>query len=335
MLDVGDEDILPTPLLSTVVTGMKNTELAGTAPHGKVALSKISLSPPDLVLLDVTMPVMDGIETLKQIRKNYPDIDVIMVSGSDSGIANLTMKALNLGALDFIPKPEGTSPDESMKSLKTSLNPLISLVRTRKLSRLTKRISAAEIEYAAPVISKPPPGRKPPPEKRIPAEPLSVPGIKRKAGKIDVIGLGVSTGGPNALQEVIPKLAGKLRVPVLAVQHMPPAFTASLAERLDKESAISVKECGDGDTVENGMMFIAPGGSHMVVRKGVSDKHTLRVVDSPPVNSCKPSVDVLLRSMGMVYGGNILTVILTGMGNDGAVGVASIRRRGGVFYCSG
>ena len=157
---------------------------------------------------------------------------------------------------------------------------------------------------------------------------INFPVGKRTPGKIEVIGLGVSTGGPNALQKLIPMLGKNLRVPILAVQHMPPMFTASLAERLNKDSKIEVVEAKEDETVIPGKMYIAPGGFHMVVRKGHSS-NSVGIIDTPPVNSCRPSVDVLFRSMAMVYGGNMLTVVLTGMGNDGAAGVSAIRRKGG------
>jgi len=325
---VVDDTIVYRQILSNIVSDLKNVELAGTAPNGMVALSKIKLSLPDAVLLDVSMPVLDGIETLKRIKKEYPEIDVIMVSGMSADNADLTMKALDLGALDFIPKPREVSLEENAEFLKSQLAPLMSLVRTRKISRQTRRISrdgtGSEVSVAAP----PPPVRgtavAEPVEREIPE-----PRVKRKAGKIDVIALGVSTGGPNALQQIIPKLDGSLRVPILAVQHMPPMFTASLAERLNRDSEITVVEGKDGERVEAGTMYIAPGGHHMVVRKARQGEVVLGIVDSPPVNSCRPAVDVLFRSIAMVYGGNVLTVILTGMGNDGAAGVAAIRRKGG------
>jgi two-component system chemotaxis response regulator CheB len=322
---VVDDTITYRQILSTVVSNLNNVELSGTAPNGKIALSKIELNPPDLVLLDVSMPVLDGIETLKIIRKDHPQIDVIMVSGVDRGNANLTMKALNLGALDFIPKPEGTSPDESLNTLRQAINPLISLVRTRMFSRKIRGVSSGKETISSKADTFQPVSGI---EKR-PQIPEFSPERKKEIGKIDVVALGVSTGGPNALQVVIPSIEKKLPVPILAVQHMPPMFTASLAERLDRDSEIDVTECKEGEKVEKGHMYIAPGGHHMVVRKGVGANKTLGIVDSPPVNSCRPSVDVLFRSIGMVYGGNVLTVILTGMGNDGASGVATIRRKGG------
>jgi len=326
---VVDDTIVYRQILSNLVSDMKDVELSGTAPNGKIALSKINLSPPDLVLLDVSMPVMDGIETLKILRKDYPDIDVIMISGADIGNANLTMKALNLGALDFIPKPRSASPEESVESLASSLSPLMTLVKTRKYSRRTRDTAYGEAPAPAPpAVRKPVSGTVAPVVAPPVPRPVAAPRVKREIGRIDVVGIGVSTGGPNALQHIIPLIEADLKVPILAVQHMPPTFTASLAERLDKDSKISVVEGREGDVVRKGTMYIAPGGYHMVVRKR-GERFVLGVTSSPPVNSCRPSIDVLFRSMAMAYGGNILTVVLTGMGNDGAAGVGAIRRKGG------
>jgi two-component system, chemotaxis family, protein-glutamate methylesterase/glutaminase len=332
-----DDTVTYRQILNGVCAGIDGVDVIGTASNGQLALSKIALAPPDLVLLDVSMPVMDGIEALKEIRTRFPDIDVVMVSGVDRGNANLTMKALSLGALDFIAKPQGGSPEESLQTLKKSLMPLISLVKTRMFSRQTRRITGAPSVPKEPVAQrKDTPVAFPGKQAAPPAPPLERPPLapveKRNPPKrIEAIGLGVSTGGPNALQKVIPLLEAELRVPILAVQHMPPTFTASLAERLDRDSKIAVSEARDGETIEKGRMYIAPGGSHIVVRRDSAGKNCIEVVDSPPVNSCKPSVDVLFRSMPLIYGPDILAVVLTGMGRDGASGVSAIRRRGG--YC--
>lgn len=318
-----DDTVTYRNIITSAVSGLPGTEVVGTASNGKIALSRIEASPPDLVLLDVTMPVMDGLETLTVIRGEHPDVDVVMVSGIDRGNANMTMRALGLGALDFVAKPQAATPEENLDLLRKSLGPIISLVRTRKYARQTRKFAAdtppapaAPRTFSSFLKTAP---EFPPPAK------ASAP-VERRSRRIDVVGIGVSTGGPNALQKIIPQIDGKLRVPILTVQHMPPTFTQSLAERLDRDSAITVEEAHDGSPVDPGKMYIAPGGHHLVARRD-----SLGIVDSPPVNNCRPSVDVLFRSMSAVYGGNILAVILTGMGRDGAAGVAAIRRRGG--YC--
>ncbi len=324
---VVDDTVTYRQILSNIVSEMNNVELTGSASNGRIALSKIELSPPDVVLLDVSMPVMDGLETLRNLKSSFPEVEVLMVSGMSHENADVTVKALELGALDFIPKPQCASPRESISQIKAALSPLIRLAITRKNSQEIKNILSsgksnsalkssvdagntalsANVEEAGPVVVS-----------------------DGMPGKIDIVALGVSTGGPNALQALVPAIEAGFPVPIMAVQHMPPNFTASLADRLDKTSSITVVEANDNQDVSKGVMYIAPGGRHMVVRKNNSgNNRVIGLVDSPPVNSCRPAVDVLFRSVGMVYNGNVLTVILTGMGNDGVSGVASIRRKGG------
>jgi len=292
------------------------------------------------------MPEMDGLETLDQIKKRFPHIDVIMLSGVDRENANITMKALSAGALDFIAKPRGESIEENIAELKTALSGLILMARTRKYSRQARGIFSETSPHVSAVESaahgSPPPEkiyrpvyvRPPVPDTAgiagaalsgiLPAERR----IYKKPARIDVVAIGVSTGGPNALQEIIPKLIADFPVPILAVQHMPPMFTASLATRLNSLSAIKVVEAEEGRTVEKGVMYIAPGGRHLTVKKDRLNTKVIALSDSPPVNSCRPSVDVLFQSVAEAYGGNSLAVILTGMGNDGVAGVSAMRRGG-------
>jgi len=151
---------------------------------------------------------------------------------------------------------------------------------------------------------------------------------RRPPAHIEALVIGVSTGGPNALHVFVPKLPADLPFPVLCVQHMPPLFTASLAERLDRDSALQVVEGADGQRIEKGCMYIAPGGRHMVVARGPDGRIVLKLSDAPPVNSCRPAVDVLFRSIDEVVGGNVVSVVLTGMGSDGAAGVKVLREKG-------
>lgn len=306
---VVDDTVTYRQILSNIVSELPEVNLIGTAPNGKIALEKVKINQPDLILLDISMPVMDGLETLKILKKDYPQIEVVIVSGMDKTNANLTVQALNLGALDFLPKPTEDKIEKNIESLHASIKPLISLVKTRKYLRFSKKKPDLQKEL----------------EKKKQEKPLFV---SKLISKVDVIALGISTGGPNALQKVIPKLPGSLRVPILTVQHMPPNFTASLAERLNRDSEIEVFEAKAGQKIENGKMYIAPGGTHMVVRKNTTEGHIIGIIDSPPVNSCKPSVDVLFRSVAMTYESNILSVIMTGMGNDGAAGVLALKRKG-------
>jgi two-component system chemotaxis response regulator CheB len=349
------------------VRDQENASLLGTAGDGEAALGFIGKHPElNLVLLDVSMPVLDGLETLRRLRREHPAIDVIMLSGVDKSQTALTMQALSLGALDFVPKPQGDSPAESFRQLQEALTPLFELARERKRKR-SRAAAAPAVPPRPPAAPAPSPAASRPfaakqpetakaalpasaePRPQAPAvqlrpspSPIVRPAIATPAapppppraalpriagGGIDVIALGVSTGGPNALQSVIPNLPAGLSVPLVAVQHMPPLFTASLAERLDRDSKIRVVEAQEGMEIEAGTMYIAPGGWHLTLRKA-SGKVRAHLTDTAPVNSCRPSVDVLFQSVEEIYSGRVLTVILTGMGCDGAAGVAALRPKG-------
>ncbi|MBF0378034.1 MAG: response regulator [Desulfamplus sp.] len=388
---VVDDTIFYRQLLSTLIEEIPDIDLMGVASNGKIALKKIELSEPDLVIMDIVMPEMDGLEALGHIKAKYPNINVIMVSGVDKEGAELTVKALERGALDFIPKPKAASPDAAFAELKSLLNPLIALSKAMKASKEARRIYPVrerELYFKEQVdtttqVDTPNQVETPTStnsqtnsqikihgfSSKVQSEdtstnklltPLPSPSPiskfkKREIKRIDVVAIGVSTGGPNTLKNIIPRISKDFPVPILTVQHMPPIFTASLAESLNRTSAITVVEAKENQLLESGTMYIAPGGHHIVVRKieepqaqatknsdlkigsAIRDKSLIKnsstiqiaLVDSPPIHNCRPSVDVLFRSVAMVFGGNVLAVILTGMGHDGLSGVAAIRRKGG------
>lgn len=325
---VVDDAVTDRQILARIIADIDKAELVGVASGGKLALSKIDTKQPDLVLLDVYMPDMDGLETLRRIKQRHPEIDVIMVSGVDRETARVTVKALESGALDFISKPRGPSPEQNVADLRNALGRLISMARTRKYSRQIKGIAGGR--KVAPALR--------PVVKTAPSRPAAV-AVEKKApilrrpnrqiGRIELVAIGVSTGGPNALQEIVPLLRKDFPLPLLVVQHMPAMFTASLAARLDAISPIRVVEGADGQPLDRGTLYVAPGGRHMVVRKNAGHRRVLALIDSPPVNSCRPAVDVLFRSLATVCGGHVLMVILTGMGSDGLAGVTAVRRKGG------
>jgi two-component system, chemotaxis family, protein-glutamate methylesterase/glutaminase len=339
-------------ILSRAVRGNSHVNLAGTANDGEAALAFLQKNPQiGLVLLDVSMPILDGLETLRRLRRDHPGIEAVMLSGLDKSQTGLTMQALSLGALDFVPKPQGDNPGESFQQLQDALYPLFSVAIERRRNRIrraeppqrpTAPIPAPPLDPRRPSISSAPPLRTTPLEPRKPAsqgpiEPVALPRATPAApvraiphaipSTIDIVALGVSTGGPNALQAVIPQLPANLPVPIVVVQHMPPLFTASLAERLARDSKIKVVEAQEGMILAPGTMYLAPGGKHMVLQK-VENRIKTHLIDTPPVNSCRPSVDVLFQSVEELYGGKVLSVILTGMGSDGANAVASLRAKG-------
>jgi two-component system chemotaxis response regulator CheB len=254
---------------------------------------------------------------LAEIQKRKDPPTVVMISGQTTRSADSTIFALENGALDFIRKPDSGDPEASRKDLVEKLRPLIRHVRTRKnLRHLPKEKPLAKVTAAA-VVTAPP---KPP--SHVPALPPT---------GFAAVAIGISTGGPNALGEMIPHLPADLPVPVLLVQHMPPGFTASLAEHLAKRSRIRVKEGEEGESVQPGTVYIAPGGKHMVLRRLPTGGLIVGINDQPPVNSCKPSVDVLFRSMAAQVDGAVLALVMTGMGNDGCEGVRTLKRQS--CYC--
>lgn len=287
-----------------------------TAPSGAIALKKIPGFQPDVVLLDIEMPDMNGIELLKILRAEYPRLMAILVSGATSRSADVTIEGLTSGASDFVAKPGGSDPARNVAELQGKLANVFRMV----LSRLESRNARGAPAPAAPrpAVARPPG-----------AVPTLIP------PRIDAVGIGVSTGGPTALEALLPALPAGLKAPVLIVQHMPPLFTASLATALDRHSPLSVREATDGAVLRPGHAYLAPGGRHLKVelqaRSGQAPELVARLDDGPPVNSCRPAVDVLFHSLAGTTQGRTLAVVMTGMGQDGLEGVQAIKGRMG--YC--
>ncbi len=308
---VVDDTAIYRKIVSEVVRAIPGTKLLGTAHDGQAALTKIERLAPELVLLDVEMPGLDGLATLDRIASQFKDTGVVMVSGVSERAAEITVKALQAGAIDFVAKPQTRSPAESRDELLAALGPIIDAFRKRH-----SRGSSAPTAAARSQPHKPEPG------------PL---GLQRRGAavpdRIALVAIGVSTGGPGVLAKVVPALPGDVEVPILIVQHMPPGFTRSLAAQLDKRCSLSVKEAEDGELLEPGRVIIAQGGRHMVVRRKGTGL-TIGITDAPPVKSCRPSVDVLMRSLAGITSAPVLTVTLTGMGDDGADGLTTLARHG-------
>lgn len=310
---VVDDTVVVRRLVAEVIGGAEGVEVVGTAAHGQLALTQIPIVKPDVVTLDVEMPVMDGLTTLAEIRKRWPKLPVIMFSTLTSRGASATLDALALGANDYVTKPTALRDREAaLAAVRSSLVPLL---------RLWGRVGAADQRRAAqdalaparPLETLAPPGPRPPElDGRTP---------------LGVV-IGVSTGGPVALTSVIPALPADLGVPVVIVQHMPPLFTKLLAERLDAACALDVVEAADLMPLVPGRVYIAAGGFHLTMTT-VRGMSVLRLDDGPMENSCKPAVDVTLRHAQALWGPRTLTVILTGMGSDGLTGARSLRQAGG------
>lgn len=303
---VVDDAVVFRRLVADELAADPDLEVVGTAANGKIALAKLPQLNPDIVILDIEMPEMDGLATLKELRKTYPRLPVIMFSALTERGAMATLDALSLGATDYFTKPTTVGGlDASLEIIRTQLIPEIKAICAHRKATAAKRsMQMASASLVSPMGDKSRPG-----------------------GKIEVVAIGASTGGPNALAEIFSRLPRDLPVPVVIVQHMPPMFPRLLAERLTAQYAIRVEEASSGCALQPGRAWIAPGDYHMIVVKDGRQKRLL-VHQDPPENSCRPAVDVLLRSVAQSYGSHSLTVILTGMGQDGLRGCEVLREAG-------
>lgn len=309
---VVDDTIFYRKIVADILSAFPDVEVVGTANNGKIAMSRVKTLKPDLLTLDVEMPVMNGLEVLQAISEQDLDIDCLMLSSKTERGSEITMQALELGAFDFIAKPDEKSADANKLQIKKDLNRILSAYKRRQQMGLKalKTPSSA----TPPVVSRPTSARH----------------LKRTE-KSHVVAIGISTGGPNALARMIPELPADIGVPVFLVQHMPPVFSASLAKSLDNKSALTVKEAVNGEEVLPNTVYVAPGGTQMMVASGIGLKKIIRISeDAPAENNCKPSVDYLFRSVAREYGSKATCVIMTGMGVDGKLGVTVTRAGGAV-----
>lgn len=302
-----DDAVVVRMIVSKVIADDPALEVAAIAPSGAIAFEKIVQVNPDIVIMDVEMPGMDGLETLRKIKTSYPKIPIIMFTSNTQRSADLAVQALTLGASDFILKPSNMkNQDDAISYLRENLLPKIKVV-CEKIARplqIPKPAGAALIEKTAIATSK---------------------------DAIDVVVIGISTGGPNALADFLPKIASGFPSPILIVQHMPPVFTKLLADRLSAASKIPFSEGKPGEVVTPGRGWIAPGDYHMIVYRDGADVK-LGLHQGPPENSCRPAVDVLFRSVAEVYRNRALAVVMTGMGKDGLRGCERIREAGGQIF---
>lgn len=296
---IADDAVVIRRMVSDCLGADPDIEVVGTAPNGQIALAKIPQVNPDVVTLDVEMPVMDGLQTLAAIRKVYPKLPVIMFSTLTERGATTTLDALSLGASDYVAKPANSgSVAVSIQRIREELIP--------KIRALCQHLPARST--AVPAVL--------PPRKTIETSP------------VEVVAIGVSTGGPNALSTLLPALAKDFPVPIVIVQHMPPLFTRLLAERLTMLSGRKTREGYTDALLAPSEVWLAPGDFHLEVFRAL-DGVRLRVNTAPPENSCRPAVDVLFRSVAQVFGPAALAVVLTGMGQDGLRGCHCIREAGG------
>ncbi len=288
-----------------------NIEVVGTARNGKEGVEKAKELKPDIITLDVEMPIMNGLEALEIIMRESPT-NVIMVSSLTSEGAELTLKALQLGAVDFIPKDKDYI-SLSSKNINSELVRKIHAIGKggKILKKISRQIGGNRQR------------------EEIRPKNLSKVSPKLDRIKVEAIQIGISTGGPLSLQKVMPRITNKLNIPIFIVQHMPPKFTKSLADRLNGMSEIKIKEAEDGEPVIGGVAYIAPGGKHM----GIKAKPTGKIIslsDTPSGTLHKPSVDVTLKSVVDVWGERTMGIIMTGMGKDGLEGAIELKKKNGI-----
>ena len=307
---VVDDSAVVRRLVCDAIATAPDLAVAGTAKDGATALERLALGLPDVVVLDIEMPVLDGLATLERIRARWPHLPVVMFSTLTHRGATATLEALARGATDYVAKPTSTGPEAAVAAVAEALVPVL-----RACAALRR------------------PDRRTPPARPVATDPGTVasitPLIARRGAPPEALVVASSTGGPHALTEILPWLPAGLPVPVLVVQHMPPLFTRLLAERLDARSPLHVVEAVPGTPVEPGTVYLAPGGIHLAVRRTSDGAVVCMANDGPPERSCKPSADVLFRSAAETWGSGTLALVLTGMGHDGLAGCRHIHEAGG------
>ena len=316
---VVDDSALMRNLISKMIDGTNGLKVIGTAIHGKDALEKLPKLAPDIIVLDIEMPIMNGIEFLRERKALGIKIPVLILSSIAEKGASITMQALSLGASDFVQKPSGAVSSNIMSVKGQVTEKLIAYgtryrkffkkaesVKLKSVETALKKEEAAITETGVPVIT-----------------PI------RETGKIQLICIGVSTGGPEALRVIFSNIDGDLKVPVCVVQHMPAGFTLEFSRSLDRICPLDVKEAEDGDELKPGRILIAQGSRHLEIEK-LEDRGIVHVTNQPPVCGHKPSVDVLFASAALAYQNHVLGVIMTGMGRDGAAQLGTIYREGGL-----
>lgn len=298
---VVDDSALMRKLIPQILARDHDIEVVGTAMDGAFGLKKIHDLKPDVVTLDLEMPRMDGMETLRQIMRQSR-VPVIVVSSYSTEGATATFKALALGAFDFVAKPH----DAASAHMEQIATDLISKI---KVASKAKRLAGPRVE-----LERVTPSRKP---------------SRPRMDATKIVAIGISTGGPNALQYLLSQMPADFPGSIVVVQHMPEGFTELFARRLDESCALEVKEAQSGDVLTAGRVLICPGDRHIKVRR-MALAHTVVLSDEPRANGHRPSVDVLFRSMATEFGSHGIGVLMTGMGDDGADGMRLIKQAGGM-----
>jgi two-component system chemotaxis response regulator CheB len=300
-----DDSALARLMLRDALTGIAGVRVVGNAAEGAAALDVIDAVKPGLIILDVEMPGMNGLEMLKAMNLRGLDTPVLMCSRLTSVGAEVTTEALLQGAYDFVCKPSGGSRKENILTLRNEI-----------ADRISPLIQATDSDFDSGVVG---------------VSPVTAPPHSLANVTIDVVLIGASTGGPAALRTLLARLDPRIKVPILVVQHIPVGFSEPLARRLRSASRLEVYEASDDAEIVGGTVYIAQAGRHLTIQPSPSGPR-IKLVDSPAVNGCRPSIDVMLKSALRHFSKRCLGVVLTGMGRDGAAGAKAIRDAGGIVF---
>jgi two-component system chemotaxis response regulator CheB len=300
-----DDSVVIRKIISDALGGAPGITVVGTASNGRLAQARIDQLKPDVVTMDIEMPELDGIGAVKELRKRHPRLPVIMFSTLSAAGASATLDALAAGATDYVTKPGNTANfAASMAAVRTELVPRVLALGGGRPLAASARPTATRLA-AVPTLPPPRPG----------------------GGRVELLAIGSSTGGPDALARLFQGLPTDLPVPVVVTQHMPPLFTKMFAERLNRTTPLTVVEAEDGMLLTAGTAYVAAGDFHLVLEKRATGTVVRRSTE-PPENSCRPAVDVMFRSVQAAFGGSALAVVLTGMGYDGREGARGLRAAG-------
>jgi two-component system chemotaxis response regulator CheB len=315
---VVDDSAFMRKAISDMIESESNFEVIAKLRDGRELIEKVDKYNPDLITLDVHMRDLDGLATLKELKRLGKDYPIIMLSSATTEGSELTLECLDNGAISFITKPSGAISLDIAKVQKNLIEQIKSITSNVNLKRKSSNVhSETSHKFTSGTIVK---------EVKENKTNINASAVIPKNKKIDAVVIGASTGGPKALQEVLTKFPANLGVPVFVVQHMPEGFTKVFSERLDKACNMKVVEASDGMKISNDTIYIAKGGQHLTV----GSNSAIHLNDEPPIWGVRPAVDKLFNSAIKVYKGNLVSAILTGMGKDGADGTANIKDNGGI-----
>ncbi len=310
-----DDSAVIRGLIARMIEGEPGLRIAASVGNGQMAVDRLKAHPVDVIILDIEMPVMDGLTAIPKLLEIKPDVKIIMASTLTEKNADISLRALQAGATDYVPKPTATREIFGGDAFKRDL-----LEKIRQLGLVSRRPASTPDAAAAAPASK----------ERV-AKPLYEKPVQLRAGgttRPRILAVGSSTGGPQALLQLFKDIRPDINMPVLVTQHMPATFTTILAEHIAKSSGWPCTEAVDGEPLQAGRIYIAPGDFHMTVEKSGTGM-VVRTNQDPPENFCRPSVEPMLRSLAAEFGGAVLTVILTGMGHDGCDGAKVVVEAGG------